>query len=358
MIKNLLVNSQKSSKMYKVVFSFLIIFICVYQVNAQNIGAVWTTNSAGTLDGTAFTFTGASSSTLNFDLSTSPYSGAPLSASQQITQVSASTQWSVTFSSPVTNPRVYFVFYQKGTMTFNETPTFLSGTNLSTSGNNVIMSGPVGSNHHGVVEFTGTHTTITVTGTTVTSGGSGLTFGLIEPTLPVELSSFQAELKEDVIQLNWQTASELYHRGFEVERSFNGDNFQKIGFVEGKGTAAITSSYQFIDKTPVNGLNYYRLKHTDLNGKIEYSDILSIEYKVEKSIPIQLYPNPVQNQLTISNAVGTLTIYNHLGQKVKEIINTDEHLNINTSNFLQGHYILHIRNPNSKIIVKPFVTYR
>src|SRR5690606_27571186 len=72
--------------------------------------------------------------------------------------------------------------------------------------------------------------------------------------VPVELVSFNALLKDDKVELNWTTASELNNQGFEIERSkvksqrSNEQSWNKMVFIEGKGTTTETVQYRYIDK--------------------------------------------------------------------------------------------------------------
>ena len=92
-------------------------------------------------------------------------------------------------------------------------------------------------------------------------------------TLPVELLQFSAFLIEDHVELNWITASESDNHGFEIYRSVDGINWNKIGFELGAGTTSALSYYQFDDQDPQLGTNYYRLKQLDINGNFEWSEI-------------------------------------------------------------------------------------
>jgi len=75
----------------------------------------------------------------------------------------------------------------------------------------------------------------------------------IDGPIPVELISFTAEVDGNVVKLFWQTATETNNSGFEVERSQISKvksqmEWQRIGFVEGKGTTTEIQSYSFTDK--------------------------------------------------------------------------------------------------------------
>jgi len=94
---------------------------------------------------------------------------------------------------------------------------------------------------------------------------------VLDLALPVELSNFKANRKEQSIQLLWETQSEINNQGFEIQRSTN-NAWHKIDFINGNGNSTHRNSYSSIDKSPIEGINYYRLKQLDFDGKFEYSE--------------------------------------------------------------------------------------
>jgi hypothetical protein len=117
--------------------------------------------------------------------------------------------------------------------------------------------------------------------------------------LPVELLDFTATKIEKTVELNWQTASERNNVGFEIERSSNDQNWEVIGFVEGRGNSFETQDYSFIDTAPNIGNNYYRLKQVDFDGHYEYSSIRHILFTANNKSALSIYPNPNGGQFTV-----------------------------------------------------------
>lgn len=85
--------------------------------------------------------------------------------------------------------------------------------------------------------------------------------------LPVELSFFNGTNQEKSNLLTWQTVSETNNEGFEIERSNNGENWERIGFVRGNGNSTFINDYQFSDESLQGNAQYYRLKQIDLDRK-------------------------------------------------------------------------------------------
>ena len=117
--------------------------------------------------------------------------------------------------------------------------------------------------------------------------------------LPVELISFDAYQKENNILLNWSTASEINNEYFEVHHSIDGTNFRKIQQVSGVGNSIQVNHYALTHKNPTNGINYYRLKQVDYDGKFEYSDIISVDFRGEDDQVVSVFPNPFTESITL-----------------------------------------------------------
>ncbi len=143
--------------------------------------------------------------------------------------------------------------------------------------------------------------------------------------LPVELTSFTARAAGSVVNLNWETATEVDNNGFDVERNSTG-TWQKIGFVEGHGTANSPKYYNFTDKSVTGNKIQYRLRQVDNDGSFEYSNVVEVELAPTTFALDQNYPNPFNPATVIrfslpTASVVTLTVYNTLGEKVVTLLN-------------------------------------
>ncbi|MEM9887574.1 MAG: lamin tail domain-containing protein [Bacteroidota bacterium] len=156
--------------------------------------------------------------------------------------------------------------------------------------------------------------------------------------LPVELSSFTGKRTTQSIQLNWTTASESNNSHFEIERSHNSKTFQAIGKVMGAGNSLAQSAYTFADQQPLKGMNYYRLRQVDFDGKYEYSEVVVVNMEVEKEISIA--PTLAHNILNVS-VLGraNLVIMNTVGARVKEWAIADSQT-VDISDLVAGTYFL------------------
>lgn len=134
--------------------------------------------------------------------------------------------------------------------------------------------------------------------------------------LPITLLNFDAVLKGDVIELYWVTAAEVNNDFFTIERTSNGQHWEEVTTVKGKGNPITTTHYQATDNRPLNGTSYYRLYQTDFDGKKSYSNIVAVNL-TQKGV--RIYPNPVSSVLSIEgDDLGEITIINLIGQDVTE----------------------------------------
>jgi len=152
--------------------------------------------------------------------------------------------------------------------------------------------------------------------------------------MPVELTSFSADVKAGLVILKWKTATEINNRGFEIEKAKVNENidainpnqilFKAIGFVKGNGSSTTIKEYSFADRISSFGKYVYRLKQVDFNGSYTYSSNVQVAAGAKPSSFTlnQNYPNPFNPSTTIrfevpKNSRIKLTIYNMLGEAVK-----------------------------------------
>lgn len=178
--------------------------------------------------------------------------------------------------------------------------------------------------------------------------------------LPLSLLDFTATKIPNKVILAWSTSQELNTSKFEVERSITNNVWTKIGSVYAKNSVT-QNEYSFIDEAPKSLTNYYRLKMLDKDGKFTYSPIRSVAI-TSNATPYVLAPNPAKSATTIyfntPISKAEISIYDVQGKQI--FINTynetsKNKIDLNTSNFLSGVYIVSIktneRTYNEKLII-------
>jgi hypothetical protein len=118
------------------------------------------------------------------------------------------------------------------------------------------------------------------------------TLASVDNVLPIELKSFDATYKNDIVEIIWTTATEKNNAYFTVERSSNGLNYDSILSVKGAGDSKLILHYHEIDLNPLSGISYYRLRQTDYDGETKVSHVVRVENTGTKASSISVYPNP------------------------------------------------------------------
>ncbi len=200
-------------------------------------------------------------------------------------------------------------------------------------------------------------------------------------TLPVELTSFTAKVNQNIVELKWQTATEVNNYGFEIQRSVVSDQrsvissqlseWESIGFVNGHGNSNSPKQYSFTDNLLNLNLNLslnYRLKQIDADGSFEYSK--EIKVAIEKPTAFSLaqnYPNPFNPTTTIKYSIPgntdggmqdvKLIVYDILGREVVTLKNSKQsagnyEVKFDGSALTSGVYFYELKSDNYRSIKK------
>ncbi len=184
--------------------------------------------------------------------------------------------------------------------------------------------------------------------------------------LPVSLINFTGTNEGEHIKLNWATSSESNSQQFDVLKSINGTQFEKIGSVNAMGFSNTITNYDLIDDHPFAGENYYQLKQIDQSGVYKLSNIIMIRngsanrdfsaYILENPIGIDCLVN--YNNLNSTKLEGRiLDIY---GRTIKRIVLSNLNigsgaLKIPVSNLVPGNYIIKLTTSTNTNAILRFI---
>lgn len=237
------------------------------------------------------------------------------------------------------------------------TITITSGT--VSSGNRLILqlsavpSGSVGINYQAHAGSSGPWVT--------NSNGIGLlsffNFTVSPSSLPVEWLSFDGQVEDQGIKLEWVTALEIENDFFSIERRNQDEDWQPIGKVKGQGTTDSPTSYSFVDNNPANGSNVYRIRQVDFDGGFDYSRQIEVSFLSED---LTVYPNPTYDKINISGVTDLkfiqIELFSTTGQllksEIKKLNGSAYNINLDISELPEGNYILRVDNRKSRIITK------
>jgi uncharacterized protein YjdB len=141
-------------------------------------------------------------------------------------------------------------------------------------------------------------------------------------TVPVTLLSFDAKKSGKKALITWTTTNEINNRFFQVERSNDGNEWKVIETAMPIPATNGLSQYQIMDRAPMAGVNYYRLKQVDMDGSYRYSPIKTINFSKNEIVPFVFYPNPVAENLKIQTNLTSpgkmkIQIFDAIGRNVK-----------------------------------------
>jgi hypothetical protein len=177
--------------------------------------------------------------------------------------------------------------------------------------------------------------------------------------LPLDLLSFTGKTNEGKTALTWVTTNEKEVTGFDVERSLNGNNYQRIGTVPARATNSTTqTTYNYTDDNQATGTVFYRLKMIDKDGSFTYSSVVRISASENKAAAYSIYPNSVKGNVLnlITPLTGQANAYVrivdasgrvwHKEMIRSALLNTGK-VAITTTSLPTGIYYLQVHNPTT-----------
>jgi hypothetical protein len=168
-------------------------------------------------------------------------------------------------------------------------------------------------------------------------------------TLPIGTTAFTAEPQQHTVDLQWTTATQQNSNYFTIERSQDGANWTNIGQVTAAGNSQNLLPYNYVDRQPLTGANYYRLQEVATDGSSVYSPIRNVTFK-GIVITTSWYPNPTHDRLTISSnsSLQSLTLTTLDGRILQSIDGFASGQSIDLSRYPFGIYFLVIRTTDGQ----------
>lgn len=174
--------------------------------------------------------------------------------------------------------------------------------------------------------------------------------------LPIELTNFHAaSIGNQMVEVTWETASEVNNDYFEVFRSVDLKNWEFVQRVDGAGNSTEFQSYSIRDWDPYAGQSYYKMVQVDFDGQSSTSPIRSVFVPTDRDSDLVIYPNPSSKTITVSGdeqLLRNLEFVNGVGQKIDFINLTSigNSITFDVSSFESGVYFLKTGHKLYKII--------
>lgn len=137
--------------------------------------------------------------------------------------------------------------------------------------------------------------------------------------LPIELISFIGKKSGRNNVLNWSTVTEINNDFFTIEKAINGIDFKVIGYVDGAGNSNQKLDYTMIDSDIDNIINYYRLKQTDYDGIFHFSEVISVDNRLDDETKEVAFTTNLMGQEVNEFYRGVIIIIYKDGTSIKVI---------------------------------------
>lgn len=172
------------------------------------------------------------------------------------------------------------------------------------------------------------------------TGGSGVV-------LPIALLHFDAKMIANTLQLTWATSDRSSARLFEIEKSKDGILYDAIATIKAKtNTEGNKMEYTYTDKATTHGIVLYRLRILDGEGRSSFSATQKMRLEDNSSQQTYLYPNPVHNQLIVTNTKGFTAghIVDLMGKRILELGLKEGNNTLELSELPKGVYWLQLKS--------------
>jgi len=172
--------------------------------------------------------------------------------------------------------------------------------------------------------------------------------------LPVSWGPFTALSTSEGIRLTWSTINELNNDYFEVERSGDGRNYHLIGRKGGAGTSRVPLQYSYVDRDPLPGPAWYRLRQVDFDGQNALSMVVWVDpWQGDASLCCSVYPNPARDQVHVeaTHGIAGVDLRNCTGGLIRtvELTGAERHHRFSLHEIPCGVYIISVRSTANTI---------
>ena len=161
--------------------------------------------------------------------------------------------------------------------------------------------------------------------------------------LPLKFISYALrQAQGDKVENTWVTANEINVSHFNILRSTDGINFKAISKVKANNKSY--NEYRYTDdrlQLTVDGSLYYRVESVDFDGRKQYSETRTLNFKPQTLNGVSIYPNPAKYFVTVEcKGAKELLIIDYLGRTIKQFNNPTEHQTLNIKQLIKGIYVV------------------
>ncbi len=178
--------------------------------------------------------------------------------------------------------------------------------------------------------------------------------------LPVTFGTISAQARNCEVALSFEILTQKNTKQFEILHSTDGSKWDNISIISARASSAASYKYSFTHTQPAAGLNLYRIKVVDNDGKVSYSPIVSATSVCTGKGQITAYPNPAYEMLNVSLPAAyqdaQVQLFNSMGQLVvSDVRKSGLTRSLNTQNLTPGMYLLKVVHNNMVVMTQKVV---
>ncbi len=172
--------------------------------------------------------------------------------------------------------------------------------------------------------------------------------------LPIKSIALQAMEVNGEVKILWQTINEINTASFTTQHSIDGITYNEIDTKAAVGEG--DNSYSLLDKSPIGGINYYRLKSIDKDGSFSYSKVASVQI-VASRYEIVVVPNPAKEKVIVKgNHIISVKVVDNMGRVLKNVSFKDvSNPILSLTGMAAGVYHLRVQTSDGKVTGVGFV---
>jgi hypothetical protein len=175
--------------------------------------------------------------------------------------------------------------------------------------------------------------------------------------LPMEWIDFQVKSTStsNQLQFNWKVLENRTHRGYFIEYSHDGNNWEGFGFVNGSGKIDGESAYTYTMGKVFSGTVYFRVKQLELNGSANYSAVKKVN--LNTTIDLKVWPNPATDliQINTGNKTGKVSIIDASGRVIKSTLLSAGINRISVNDLNRGLYMVTFNSNQGDMLQTKFL---
>jgi hypothetical protein len=170
--------------------------------------------------------------------------------------------------------------------------------------------------------------------------------------LPLQITNLSVTYNSFLATLKWDVKNELEISYYEVEYSSNGTAFTSLGQVSARNSGTGSYIYTHNLRGYNNDIVYYRIKQVDKNGKLFYTNIVSIKSTIKNEIIV--HNNPFTNSigLTVKTKQKEKLFLSLMDMNGRTIVQQTNEVNIGSNsitvnqlnNLSKGMYVLSVQS--------------